>query len=106
MEKEASEGRLDDDQVPPMVRRSDTIAYALHAEVAHFHNERQRDFKKAMTSFLTEQINFYQKVRHWIQLCIPSFCFPSPLFIYLFALNFVDVLVLTTIGIVAGTFYK
>lgn len=63
MEKEASEGRLDDDQVPPMVRRSDTIAYALHAEVAHFHNERQRDFKKAMTSFLTEQINFYQKVR-------------------------------------------
>lgn len=62
MEKEASEGRLDDDQVPPMVRRSDTIAYALHAEVAHFHNERQRDFKKAMTSFLTEQINFYQKV--------------------------------------------
>ncbi|KAK8406087.1 hypothetical protein O3P69_007065 [Scylla paramamosain] len=62
VEKEASEGRLDDDQVPPMVRRSDTIAYALHAEVAHFHNERQRDFKKAMTSFLTEQINFYQKI--------------------------------------------
>lgn len=68
MEKEASEGRLDDDQVPPMVRRSDTIAYALHAEVAHFHNERQRDFKKAMTSFLTEQINFYQKVRF---TCLP-----------------------------------
>lgn len=63
MEKEASEGRLDDDQVPPMVIRSDTIAYALHAEVAHFHDERQRDFKKAMTSFLTEQINFYQKVK-------------------------------------------
>ncbi|XP_042211753.1 sorting nexin-18-like isoform X3 [Homarus americanus] len=62
VEKEASEGRLDYDQVPPMVRRSDTIAYALHAEVAHFHQERTRDFKKAMTSFLTEQINFYQKI--------------------------------------------
>ncbi|XP_071524426.1 sorting nexin-18, partial [Panulirus ornatus] len=62
VEKEANEGRLDYDQVPPMVRRSDTIAYALHAEVSHFHQERTRDFKRAMTSFLTEQINFYQKI--------------------------------------------
>lgn len=66
VEKEASEGRLDYDQVPPMIKRSDTVAYALHAEVAHFHDERTRDFKKAMTSFLTEQINFYQKVGLWI----------------------------------------
>lgn len=73
VEKEASEGRLDDDQVPPMVRRSDTIAYALHAEVAHFHSERQRDFKKAMTSFLTEQINFYQKVTDRLRESLEKF---------------------------------
>nr|XP_045611627.1 sorting nexin lst-4-like isoform X2 [Procambarus clarkii] len=73
VEKEANEGRLDYDQVPPMVRRSDTIAYALHAEVAHFHQERKRDFKKAMTSFLTEQINFYQKVTDRLRESLEKF---------------------------------
>ncbi|XP_069955468.1 sorting nexin lst-4 isoform X3 [Cherax quadricarinatus] len=73
VEKEANEGRLDYDQVPPMVRRSDTIAYALHAEVAHFHQERTRDFKKAMTSFLTEQINFYQKITDRLRESLEKF---------------------------------
>ena len=62
IEKDASEGKADHEQVPPAIHRSDTIVYALHAEVAHFHKGRQRDFKKVMTTFLTEQINFYQKV--------------------------------------------
>ncbi|XP_069980693.1 sorting nexin lst-4 isoform X1 [Penaeus vannamei] len=73
VEKEASEGRLDYDQVPPMIKRSDTVAYALHAEVAHFHDERTRDFKKAMTSFLTEQINFYQKVTDRLREALQKF---------------------------------
>lgn len=73
VEKEASEGRLDHDQVPPMIRRSDTIAYALHAEVAHFHHERTRDFKKAMVSFLTEQINFYQKITDRLRESLDTF---------------------------------
>ncbi|XP_068212964.1 sorting nexin lst-4-like isoform X3 [Palaemon carinicauda] len=73
VEKEANEGRLDHDQVPPMIKRSDTIAYALHAEVAHFHHERTRDFKKAMVSFLTEQINFYQKITDRLRESLESF---------------------------------
>ncbi|KAK7069134.1 Sorting nexin-9, partial [Halocaridina rubra] len=73
VEKEASEGRLDHDQVPPVIRRSDTIAYALHAEVAHFHQERTRDFKKAMISFLTEQISFYQKITDQLRQSLDAF---------------------------------
>ncbi|KAK4304005.1 hypothetical protein Pmani_024025 [Petrolisthes manimaculis] len=73
VEKEANEGRLDYDQVPPVVRRSDTIAYALHAEVAHFHAERTRDFKKAMVSFLTEQISFYQKITDKLRQSLENF---------------------------------
>ncbi|KAL7646548.1 UNVERIFIED_CONTAM: hypothetical protein RMT77_001799 [Armadillidium vulgare] len=62
LEKDAQEGKADIDQLPPVINRSDTVVYALHAEVTNFHHQRQRDFKNAMTSFLTEQISFYQKV--------------------------------------------
>ena len=63
MVRDASEGKADQDQVEPMVQRSDTVAYALQAEVRNFDLERQKDFKLAITQFLTEQISFYQKVR-------------------------------------------
>ena len=62
LEKDASEGKADQDQLPPVINRSDTIVYGLHAEVTNFHHRRQHDFKIAMTSFLVEQVNFYQKV--------------------------------------------
>ena len=60
--RDASEGKADQDLVAPMEQRSDTVAYALMAEVRNFDIERQKDFKLAVTKFLSEQISFYQKV--------------------------------------------
>lgn len=45
-----------------VTQRTDTLSYALMAEINHFHQERANDFKMAMRSFLAEQIAFYQKI--------------------------------------------
>ena len=44
-------------------KRSDTVSYALLAEVNTFHEQRVKDVKSSHQHFLQEQIKFYQKVR-------------------------------------------
>jgi len=46
-----------------IVKRSDTVSYALLAEVNSFHEQRVKDVKSSHQHFLQEQIKFYQKVR-------------------------------------------
>ena len=43
-------------------RRSDTVTYAMLAEVNTFHEQRVKDVKSSHQHFLQEQIKFYQKV--------------------------------------------
>ena len=42
--------------------RTDTLSYALLAEINTFHQQRVKDMKTAHQHFLQEQITFYQKV--------------------------------------------
>jgi len=71
--KDASEGKADQELVEPMVTRSDTVSYALIAEVRNFDNERQKDFKLATTKFLSEQISFYQKIADQLRESLEQF---------------------------------
>uniref|UniRef100_A0A6A7FZF0 Sorting nexin-18-like n=2 Tax=Hirondellea gigas TaxID=1518452 RepID=A0A6A7FZF0_9CRUS len=71
--RDAAEGKADQDQVEPMKQRSDTVAYALQAEVRNFDIERQKDFKLAITRFLTEQVSFYQKIADQLRDSLDKF---------------------------------
>ena len=51
------------DQSGLVKKRSDTVSYALLAEVNSFHEQRVKDIKSSHQHFLQEQIKFYQKVR-------------------------------------------
>lgn len=48
--------------VQNVVQRAGVISYGTLAEIDHFQHSRCVDFKDAMTTFLTGQINFYQEV--------------------------------------------
>ena len=50
------------DQSGLVKKRTDTVSYALLAEVNSFHEQRVRDIKSSHQQFLQEQIKFYQKV--------------------------------------------
>ena len=50
------------DQSGLVKKRSDTVSYALLAEVNSFHEQRVKDIKSSHQHFLQEQIKFYQKV--------------------------------------------
>lgn len=61
-EKMNQDHKMDAEQYQESVRRTDVISYALMAEINHFHEERCSEVRKAMKSFLGEQVAFYQKV--------------------------------------------
>lgn len=48
-------------------RRSDTVTYAMLAEVNTFHEQRVKDVKSSHQHFLQEQIKFYQKITEKLQ---------------------------------------
>merc|ERR550532_1326389 len=48
-------------------KRSDTVSYALLAEVNTFHEQRVKDVKSSHQHFLQEQIKFYQKITERLQ---------------------------------------
>lgn len=54
--------KMEQSQYQQVVQRTDIVSYALLAEINHFHAERSTEVKKAMKSFLCEQVAFYQKV--------------------------------------------
>ncbi len=62
-EKLGHEGKLGQAEVVEIGNRTDTLSYALLAEINTFHGQKQADMKAAHQHFLQEQIKFYQKVR-------------------------------------------
>ena len=57
-----AEGKLSEDEVQHVCRRTDVVSYALMAEMSHFQKERAADFTEAMRGFLRNQVSFYRQV--------------------------------------------
>lgn len=53
---------MPESMVQNVVQRAGVISFGTLAEIDHFQHERCVDFKDAMTTFLSGQINFYQEV--------------------------------------------
>jgi len=62
-EKLCNEGKIGQSEAQEIATRTDTLSYALLAEISTFHQQRVKDMKTAHQHFLQEQITFYQKVR-------------------------------------------
>ncbi len=62
-EKICLDGKIDQVEAREIGRRTDTLSYALLAEMNTFHVQKHADMKTAHQNFLQEQIKFYQKVR-------------------------------------------
>ena len=68
----SQEGKAVQAEVQEISSRTDTLSYALLAEINTFHQQRVKDMKTAHQHFLQEQITFYQKVScclHYIFRC-------------------------------------
>ncbi len=63
MEKLALEGKIGQAESLDMATRTDTLSYALLAEINTFHGQKYVDMKAAHQHFLQEQIKFHQRVR-------------------------------------------
>ena len=61
-EKLSNEGKIGQSEAQEIATRTDTLSYALLAEISTFHQQRVKDMKTAHQHFLQEQITFYQKV--------------------------------------------
>jgi len=66
-EKMSQEGKAGQAEVQEIANRTDTLSYALLAEINTFHNQRVKDMKTAHQHFLQEQITFYQKMVEKLQ---------------------------------------
>ncbi|GFY76134.1 sorting nexin lst-4 [Trichonephila inaurata madagascariensis] len=65
--KLSEEGKISQDDVAAIDQRTDVISYATLAEINHFHNERVAYFKSMMETYLTAQIDFYQRITQKLQ---------------------------------------
>jgi len=66
-EKMSQEGKAVQAEVQEISTRTDTLSYALLAEINTFHQQRVKDMKTAHQHFLQEQITFYQKIVEKLQ---------------------------------------
>ncbi|KAK7874567.1 hypothetical protein R5R35_013137 [Gryllus longicercus] len=74
-EKLTSDHKMEPTQLSDITRRTDVVSYALLAEINHFHSERAIDFQEAMKSYLTEQIQFYQKIVGELQTALSKYTY-------------------------------
>lgn len=58
----SDEGKMDQGEADGIRKRCRTVGFALQAEMSHFHQRREVDFKDMMQAYLREQIAFYQRV--------------------------------------------
>ncbi|XP_031608687.1 sorting nexin-33 [Oreochromis aureus] len=58
----SDEGKMDQEEADGIRKRCRTVGFALQAEMSHFHQQREVDFKDMMQAYLREQIAFYQRV--------------------------------------------
>ena len=56
-----AQGKVGQAEVAEIGQRTDTLSYALLAEINTFHSQRLKDMKLVHQQFLQEQIKFYQK---------------------------------------------
>ncbi|KAJ3595963.1 hypothetical protein NHX12_002372 [Muraenolepis orangiensis] len=61
-QKMSDEGKMEQDEADGIRKRCRTVGFALQAEMSHFHQRREVDFKDMMQAYLKEQIAFYQRV--------------------------------------------
>merc|ERR1719323_1466038 len=66
-------GAVGQAEVAEMGQRTDTLSYALLAEINTFHSQRLKDMKLVHQQFLQEQIKFYQKVTEKLQDALRQF---------------------------------
>lgn len=64
LQLEMSNISLESDEVAKSTSSRDAVkaASAFQAEAAHFHQERIRDFKKSLKTFLVQQVSFHQRI--------------------------------------------
>lgn len=72
-EKMTTENKMEATRLQEVLKRTDTVSYALLGEINHFHTEQVSQINAAMKSFLTEQIVFYQKFVGQLQNALDSF---------------------------------
>ncbi|XP_052399880.1 sorting nexin-33 [Carassius gibelio] len=58
----SDEGKMDQEEAHGIRKRCRTVGFALQAEMNHFHQRREVDFKEMMQAYLRQQIAFYQRV--------------------------------------------
>lgn len=68
-----SQGKVGQAEVTEIGQRTDTLSYALLAEINTFHSQRLKDMKLVHQQFLQEQIKFYQKVTEKLQDALRQF---------------------------------
>lgn len=63
----SDEGKMDQNESDGIRKRCRTVGFALQAEMSHFHQRREVDFKEMMQAYLREQIAFYQRVTQQLE---------------------------------------
>lgn len=63
----SDEGKMDQNESDGIRKRCRTVGFALQAEMTHFHQRREVDFKEMMQAYLREQIAFYQRVTQQLE---------------------------------------
>ncbi|KAL1110382.1 hypothetical protein AAG570_007913 [Ranatra chinensis] len=68
-EKLAFDQKMTANALEGVTKRTDVVSYALLAEINHFQNERAEEVSKSLKNFLTQQVNFYKKVKEITKVC-------------------------------------
>ncbi|XP_042897235.1 sorting nexin lst-4 [Parasteatoda tepidariorum] len=66
-QKLLEEGRLSQENVTAISRRTDIISYAVLAEITQFQQEQVGEFKNMVQNFLQEQVKFYLQIAEKLQ---------------------------------------
>jgi len=74
------DGKVDSAELANIKARTDTMSYALLAEINTFHEQRVVDIKSSHQRFLREQIKFYEKITEKLQESLRMYdqCWPVP----------------------------
>lgn len=71
--KECEKINMPPAQLSEVRKRTDTVSYAIFAELQHFKVERDADLKVTMKNYLNQQINFYKKIVEKLENTLQAF---------------------------------
>lgn len=69
----SDEGKMDQEEANGIRKRCRTVGFALQAEMNHFHQRREVDFKEMMQAYLRQQIAFYQRVGQQLEKTLHTY---------------------------------